>query len=179
MDPTRGVHKGGKSFYGVNMKRNILIISVTTLILLVSLVNNSQASDDTKFRLGLQGTHFVGGLSGVVEISNPWALQGVLDFGVDAFAFRVLNRFHEEENWNAYLQGTLGVWSDDHRYWRNRDHYHYYHESDIGVGVGIGFEYDWRGLAPSLPPIVWNIELGASVIPDFDLDIGLGVHWKF
>jgi hypothetical protein len=164
------------------MKRNILIICVTILILLVSLVSKSQASDDSKFRLGLQGTHFVGGLSGVVDFSNPWAIQGVLDFGADAFAFRVLNRFHEEQYWNAYLNGTLAVWGDDHRYWRSNDHYyrdHYYYASDIGVGVGIGVEYDWRGLEGSLPPIGWNIELGASVIPHFDLDIGIGVHWKF
>ena len=159
------------------MNRNVLIFSVTTLILLVSLVSNSQASDDSKFRLGLQGTHFVGGLSCVIDIADPWALQGVLDIGADAFAFRVLNRFHQEQYWNAYLNATLGVWGDDHRYWRNHDHY--YHDSDIGVGVGIGVEYDWRGLAASLPPIGWNIELGVSVIPDFDLDVGIGVHWKF
>lgn len=158
------------------MKRHILVLSVTTLILLVSMVSNSQAAD-SKFRLGLQGTHFVGGLSGIIDFSSPWAVQGVLDVGADAFAFRILNRFHEEQYWNAYLNGTLGIWGNDHRYWRNRNHY--YRESDFGVGVGIGVEFDWRGFEPSLPPIGWNIELGASVVPDFDLDVGVGVHWKF
>jgi hypothetical protein len=163
------------------MKRGLLVIGVTTLILLVSLAGNSQASEDSKYRLGLQGTLFVGGLSGVMEISNPWALQGVIDFGVDAFAFRVLNRFHEEQYWNAYGQGTLGIWGGDgHRSWgRWRNNGPNNDNNDLGLGLGIGVEYDWRGLSASLPPIGWNIEVGASIIPDFDLDIGLGVHWKF
>ena len=165
----------------VKMKKSLLVFGVTTLILLISLVSNSQASDDSKFRLGLQGTLFVGGLSGIVEISDPWALQGVIDFGVDAFAFRVLNRFHQEQNWNAYFQGTLGIWDvNGHRSWGNWRHNDPHNDNDnLGLGLGIGIEYDWRGLSPSLPPIGWNIELGASVVPDFDLDIGLGVHWKF
>jgi hypothetical protein len=164
----------------IKMKRNPLAIGVTALVLSVVLVGNSQASD-SKYRLGLQGTHFLGGLSGVMEISDPWALQGVLDFGVNAFAFRVLNRFHQEQYWNAYGEGTLGIWNTSgHRTWGRWDNYdHRDRDSDFGLGLGIGVEYDWRGLDASLPPIGWNIELGANVIPDFDLDIGLGVHWKF
>lgn len=158
------------------MKNNLFVISFIALVLLISLTSDLHAND-SKFRLGLQGTHFVGGLSGILDFSNPWALQAVLDVGADAIAIRVLNRFHQEQYWNAYLNGTLGIWGDDHRYWI--DHNHYYHDSDFGVGFGIGIEYDWRGLDESLPPIGWNIELGASVVPDFNLDIGIGVHWKF
>lgn len=159
------------------MKRNILIVSVTTLILLVSLIGSSQAAD-SKFRLGFQGTHFLGGLSGILKISDPWALQGVLDFGVDAFALRILNRFHRERFWNAYGEGTVAFWGDnDHRSWGRWENHH---DNDaLGLGLGIGVEYDWRGLNESLPPIGWNIELGVNIIPDLDPAIGLGVHWKF
>jgi len=153
--------------------KNILIIGLVALVLIFAISGTSQAAD-SKYRLGLQGTHFVTGLSGVMEISNPWALQAVLDFGVDNFAFRVLNRFHKEQNWNAYGFGTLGIWDNGNSSNNGKDD-----DSDFGLGIGIGVEYDWRGLNPSLPPIGWNIELGASVIPDFDLDFGVGAHWKF
>lgn len=159
------------------MKRNIYIISLASLVLLVGLVSITDASD-TKFRLGLQQAHFVGGLSGILELSDPWALQGVIDFGAEAFAVRLLNRFHREEYWNAYGEGTLAIWSDrGYNYWGTRHHYD--RNNNFGLGLGLGIEWDWRALSPTLPPIGWNIELGANVIPSFGINIGLGVHWKF
>lgn len=152
------------------MKNKLIIFGVAVCVLFLAAAGTSNA-EDSKYRLGLQGTHFVTGLSGVMEISNPWALGAVIDFGVDNFAFRVLNRFHNEKDWNSYFLGQLGMW--DHDNGKGED------ETDFGLGVGVGLEYDWRCLNPSLPPIGWNIELGASIVPDFDLDFGVGLHWKF
>ncbi len=152
------------------MKQKLTLIALVIVILLFTLSPNTQAQD-SKYRLGLQGTHFVAGLSGIYDFSPPWAMQGVIDFGVDAFAFRVLNRFHNETYWNAYGLGTIGIWDKGNG---NDDD-----KSALGLGFGVGVEYDWRGLSPSLPPIGWSLELGASIIPDFDLDFGIGIHWKF
>jgi len=156
------------------------MICLTCLVPLVGLAETSEASNNT-FRFGLQGTHYLGGLSGIMEISDAWAFQGVLSFEVDAFAFRVLHRFHQREFWNAYGEGTAEVWSaKSHRPWGGWENSNPTHgESDIGLGTGVGIEYDWRGLNPSLPPIGWSIELGVNVVPNFYLDSGLGVHWKF
>jgi len=158
------------------MKKNLLVVGITTLLLLVAMTNVSLA-EDSKYRLGIQGTHFVTGLSGVMDFSPPWALQGVIDFGVDNFALRVLNRFHNEKDWNAYGFGALGIWdngkNDDNGVGNDDD------DAEFGLGLGVGLEYDWRGLNPSLPPLGWNIELGLSVVPDVDIDFGVGVHWKF
>ncbi len=162
------------------MKNSPLKISVLTLAVLICMAVNSRAANNT-FRYGLQGMHFVSGLSGIMESSDPWAFQGVVDFRLKAFAFRVLNRFHQEEFWNAYGEATAGIWSaDSRRSWGLLDNNNSSHgESDIGLGFGMGVEYDWRGLNSSLPPIGWNIEFGVNFIPAFNLDLGLGAHWKF
>lgn len=142
------------------LKQNILIVLL--VVLFISFTSNDvQAAE--KYRLGLQGTHTIGGLSGIMELTDPWAAQVVLNLGVDAFALRALNRFHRSENWNTYGAVAIAM----------------HKNNDLGLGASIGLEYDWRGLDASLPPIGWNIELGASIVPDFNLDIGFGIHWKF
>lgn len=163
----------------IGMTSSILVVGLTAAILVLTLAEDLRA-EEGKYRLGLQGAHFLAGLSGVMEISDEWAAQGIIDLGVDAFAFRLLNRFHQETYWNAYGEGTVGFWTDhNHRRWGRWDDDYNSGRSDIGLGVGIGIEYDWRKLDPSLPPIGWNIELGANVVPAVDLALGLGVHWKF
>ncbi|MFH0764879.1 MAG: hypothetical protein V2A61_00510 [Calditrichota bacterium] len=131
-----------------------LIVSVTAL--------NSASAEEGKYRLGLQGSTFASGISGVMEYSSDWAVQGIISPQLRSFAFRGLNRFHQETNWNAYYTGSIGLWNDG-----------------FGLGLGVGAEYDWRGLSPSLPPLGWNAELGLSILPGIALTIGLGVHWKF
>ena len=147
---------------------------------MVCLTSSSQASD-SKFRLGIQGTHFLSGLSGIVSLSDSWGVGGVIDFSAEAVAFRVVNRFHERAYWNAYGEGTVALWKDNGpRSWKLwRDQYPDSYNRHVGAGVGLGLEYDWRGLSPSLPPLGWNIEVGVNVIPEVDLALGVGVHWKF
>ncbi len=162
----------------MNTKR--LVFGLAALLLSFTAVYGTQAAEN-KFRLGLQGTQFAAGLSGIIDFSSPWAVQGIVDFGADAAAIRILNRFTQKEFWNAYGQGTLGFWNhDNRRSWGwSEDDYLKNHDDGFGAGVGIGIEYDWRGIESSLPPIGWNIELGASVVPAFYFDIGIGVHWMF
>jgi len=161
------------------MKRPNVIIGMAVFLLLFTMTSSSKASD-SKFRLGLQGAQFAAGLSGIVEISDPWALQGVVDVGADAVALRLLNRFTQKRFWNAYGIGTVGLWqSDNYRtldWWDDNDSVN---NDGFGVGIGIGIEYDWRGLDGSLPPLGWNLELGASIVPGFYFNIGLGLHWMF
>ncbi|MCB2197963.1 hypothetical protein KQI63_01070 [bacterium] len=162
----------------MTQKSNVLF-GLAALLLLTMSPSNSFASD-SKYRLGLQGAQFAAGISGIAEISNPWALQGIVDVGGDAVAFRLLNRFTRERFWNAYGSGTVGFWDrDSYRPWGwwgdnalNDNH-------GLGLGVGLGIEYDWRGIDRSLPPLGWNIELGASLVPGFYLDLGIGLHWMF
>ena len=165
---------------GKRMHKKLLIVGLTALLLSVCQVYSSQASEN-KYRLGLQGTQFAAGLSGIIDFSSPWAVQGIVDFGADAAALRLLNRFTEKKYWNVYGQATLGVWGQDSpRSWGwSEDDYLKHHEGGFGAGIGLGIEYDWRGIEASLPPIGWNLELGASVIPAFYFDIGIGVHWMF
>ncbi len=162
------------------MIKRRMIISLFTLVLSIALTGSSQAND-SKFRLGLQGAQFASGISGVMEIANPLALQGIVDVGANAVAIRVLGRFTQKQFWNAYGQGTVGLWNDEQSSpwgWQDDEKWHE-NNHGLGLGVGIGVEYDWRGLSASLPPIGWNIELGASVIPGFNFDFGIGVHWMF
>lgn len=161
------------------MNRNRRIISMAVLVLSLGFVGAARASD-SNFRLGVQGAPFVAGLSGIIDISNPWAVQGVVDFGADAVAIRILNRFTQKRFWNAYGTGTVGLWrNDSYESWGLWKDNTPGDNDGLGLAVGIGIEYDWRGIDSSLPPIGWNIEVGASVVPGFYLDVGIGVHWMF
>jgi len=169
------------------MKKYCKILGLALLVLSVVTTESTRA-DESRLSLGLQGTHFLGGVSGVVEIAAPWALQGVIDFGLDAFALRVLNRFYRVRYWDVYGEGTVAVWDSQSQGSWGRWGSHSY-DNNFGLGVGIGVEYDWRGLNDrlpqiggydrTLPPITWNIEVGTNIMPYFSAYLGLGAHWKF
>lgn len=132
--------------------------------------------EPTTFGVGLQSSWPSFGLSGVMDLDDRIAVQGVLGlFGrVSTFAGRGIYRFAREEMWNVYGYGSVGAVS--FRFRRETD-------TSLGLGAGLGLEYDWRAWQRKLPPIRWNLELGFGYadLAYYDytgFTIGAGIHYR-
>jgi len=137
-----------------------------------------------KYGVGFQGTFPASGLSGMMSLTDDISIQAIVGmFGnLRTFAGRGLYKFQEDEFWDLYGYGMIGVWSYRGLTFSNNRQT----ETVLGLGAGAGFQYDWRAYNPTLPPIAWNIELGIGFV-DFDqvnynfstIMFGAGVHYRF
>lgn len=132
--------------------------------------------EPTTFGLGLQSSWPSFGFSGMMDLDERIAVQGVLGlFGrVSTFAGRGLYRFSLEEMWSVYGYGSAGAIS-----FRFRDET----ETSLGLGAGVGLEYDWRAWQRKLPPIRWNVEIGLGYadLAFYDytgFTFGAGIHYR-
>lgn len=152
-----------------------------SIIMVFVIFTNGFAQDrsDTKYGVGFQGSFPAYGISGMMDINETISAQAIIGFfsHLKTYAARGLYRFRQEDNWNLYGYGMIGIWN-----------YGAFGVSEtvVGFGAGAGIEYDWRAFDPDLPPLFWNIELGLGVANfdkvayDFNtLLIGVGVHYRF
>ena len=144
------------------------------------LMSTTQAAESTGgYAVGFQSSGVSSGLSGKMEISDEITAQAVLGFfgAVSNYSVRGLYKFNSDEHWDAYGFGSLGMWT-----WDGSGGFD--DETVFGLGAGVGIEYDWRALAPTLPPVYWNLELGFNIASfdnyDFSsVGIGVGAHYRF
>lgn len=193
-----GVNQPNKKKEDQMFKKQLNMAVVVFLFLLVSSVTFAQEQKETKFGIGLQILYPVWGISGIMDVTDNISVQGILGplGDVQIYAVRGIYRFRKEPKWNVYGYGMIGVFRHTytHTYTYYTD-YPYYPYSEIkletvtetaaGLGVGVGIEYDWRALAPNLPPILWNLEFGLQQV-NFKSDyqfpeatFGAGLYYRF
>lgn len=160
----------------------LTLVAVATL-LAVPATAQAQDGESSGFSLGFQSSWPSYGLSGRVALNERATLQGVLGAlgTVTNLSGRLLYDFQQEEKYDFYGHGSVGVWR-----WSGGSGFG--SESSVGFGGGVGVEFDLGELfAPDdddFPPLFWNIEIGA-VIANFDhynfssFALGGGIHWAF
>jgi hypothetical protein len=134
-----------------------------------------------RFGVGFQSSYPAWGLSGTYDVNEDISAQAILGFfgNLQTYAGRGVYRFQQEEQWNLYGYGLLGIWRYSFSAFGISES-----ESAVGFGLGAGLEYDWRAWNETLPPIYWNIELGLGIV-DMDhynfstIMIGAGLHYRF
>ena len=114
----------------------------------------------------------------MMDINETISAQAILGFlgVVNTFAGRGLYRFRQEDYWDLYGYGMVGMWRYNTRFIEA--------ENRLGLGAGAGIQYDWRVLDPNLPPIFWNLEIGFGYVNfnhyNFNMiSFGAGVHYRF
>jgi hypothetical protein len=170
-----------------SMIRRPIVLATAGLIALAIAIHPQQASaqdgdeSDSPFGVGFQSSWPSYGLSGVYDMTDQVTLQAVVGLlgTVSNLAGRGLFRFQQNEGYDVFGFGTVGLW----RYSAG-----IVDESVIGVGGGGGVELDWGALLKdeddSIPPIFTTIEIGL-VLANFDrynfsaLSIGGGIHYRF
>jgi hypothetical protein len=134
-----------------------------------------------RFGVGFQSSYPAWGLSGTYDVNEDISAQAILGFfgNLQTYAARGVYRFQQEDQWNLYGYGLLGIWRYSFSAFGISDS-----ENAVGFGLGAGMEYDWRSWNETLPPIYWNIELGLGIV-DMDhynfstIMFGAGLHYRF
>ncbi len=134
--------------------------------------------EPTRYGVGFQSTWPAFGLSGMVDLNETITAQAVLGFfgSFTTITGRGLYHFRQEDFWDMYGYGMLGLWRYNTRFIEA--------ENSLGIGAGAGIQYDWRAFDPNLPPIYWSIELGVNFF-NFDhynfnfITFGTGIHYRF
>ena len=170
----------------VTKARTLFLVAV--MLLLASSIAVGEEEKDTRFGIGFQGSFPAWGISGVADLNESVAIQGVFGmFGdLKTYAGRGILRFSKGTYWNTYGYGMGGVWTytgyefDDD--WTLRETT----QTVPGFGAGVGLEYDWRAWSPNMPPVRWNLEIGFARVEfdevDYDfssLMVGAGLHFRF
>jgi hypothetical protein len=139
-----------------------------------------QQASSSPFGVGFQSSWPAWGLSGLYDVNeNVTALAVVGLFGtLTTFGARGLYRFSQEESYNLYGYGTVGMWS----------YPGVIRENVVGFGGGAGIELNWRRIISpedgSFPPLFSTIDLGL-IMANFEhynfsgFVIGSGLHWRF
>ena len=150
-----------------------------------------QEGAETRFGVGFQSSWPAWGLSGMVDVNDRIAVQGIVGFIGDlkTYAGRGIFRFRREDKWNAYGYAMVGAWSYTGA--KISVVYPYIEETTetaMGFGGGIGIEYDWRNwmTVSDLPSIMWNFEIGLANVNFDEVDynfssftFGVGAHYRF
>ncbi len=166
--------------------------SLLALLLVVAIVPTGLAqgeSPDQRFGIGFQASFPAWGLSGMVDLSRGFALQGI--FGVigdlKTYAGRGILRFSRQKYHSVYGYGVVGAFS----YTGLKEGESWYEweettETVVGFGGGLGFDYNWRAWSENLPPISWNLEIGIARVNFSEVDynfssmtFGAGLHYRF
>lgn len=147
-------------------------------------VQTGSPRDGSRYGLGIQGTFPAVGISGKMDIANELEAQAVLGFfsTLHAYAGRILYKFQQDDYWDMYGYGSVGVWSYRERYITGVRR----SESTVGFGFGAGVQWDWRARNERLPPIEWNFEVGFTLFNWDEVDyrsstimFGVGGHYRF
>lgn len=163
------------------MKRKISVGILMAVACAVSTpVTAATSGNAEKYAVGLQSSFMSGGLSAKMKINDKMSGQAVLGAlgTLTSFSGRVLYEVKSDNYWDMYGFGTVGVWVwDGGPYFES--------ETAVGFGGGAGIEWDWRAIAPDLPPLYWSLEAGLGVV-NFDnytgfstFSLGGGVHYRF
>jgi len=170
------------------MSRHVITAVAVVALFLQFGTAGAQGENRGKFGVGFQSSFPAWGVSGMMDISNNMALQGILGaFGdLKLYGGRGIYRFRQEQRWNTYGYGLIGAWSykgieiDSNFTWKETT------ETVVGFGAGVGVEYDWRAWVPGLPPIWSNLEIGfgRTKFEEVDYDfstfmLGAGFHYRF
>jgi hypothetical protein len=170
------------------MNSKVIGLIIAAVLFVFSSISFAQDRDDLKYGAGFQGSFPAYGLSGMMDINEQISVQAIIGFfgNLNTYAGRGLYRFKKEDQWELYGYGMVGAWSYDGVRVGTGPIFENYTETVLGFGAGAGIEYDWRALAPDLPPLFWNVELGIGVADFNEVDynfnallLGVGVHYRF
>ncbi len=143
----------------------------------------AQTDTDSPFSLGFQSSWPSYGISGRYEVNEKAMVQAVIGAlgTVTNFSGRVLLDLQQEEKYDLYALGTVGMWR-----WGGGGALP--SETSVGFGGGVGVDLDLQKLISpddeDFPPLFWNIEIGV-IIANFDnynfrpFALGTGFHWAF
>ncbi|CAN5718763.1 hypothetical protein BH23GEM9_BH23GEM9_12320 [soil metagenome] len=132
-----------------------------------------------KLGVGFQSSWPAYGLSGVYDVNSKVSAQAVVGLfgGWTTLSGRALYHFAPQPSIDPYGYGMVGIW----RYSLANAN-----ASAASFGGGAGFDWDLRKVAPDLPPLYLNLELGLSIV---DLELagytgammafGAGFHYRF
>lgn len=162
------------------MLKKGIIITLTLMFSLFIMSNFAQAQNQRgnyrkgNYRIGLQSsTLFKGtaGVSMVYDMNIDTSIQGIFSLGSSSQIVegRVLYRFHQQREWNAYGFGSAGIYNSSD-------------SSDFIGGGGVGVEYDIKTLDRTLPPVSVNADVGLIVLDNFSSfnnKINIGFHYRF
>jgi hypothetical protein len=154
------------------MKR---LISILLLISSITLNLNAEKA----FYGGLEVDTLNFGLSGKVDLTDKFTLQGTLGFFGDLqhYGAKAIYKIDKKKAYNMFAYTAVGIWK-----WEGvleED------ESIVGYSAGGGLELDLQQIfGRDFPPLFMSGEIGFDAI-DFDyvdyggLHIGGGIHYKF
>lgn len=140
----------------------------------------AQEPDAFRFGVGFQSSWPAWGLSGTIDVTEQVTAQAIVGaFGtLTTVGARGIYRFTQEETYNMYGYGTVGMW----RYPG------IIRENVVGFGGGAGIEFDWRRIFSNqngtFPPLFTTIDLGL-VVANFEhydfsgFTVGSGLHYRF
>lgn len=134
--------------------------------------------------VGLQSSWPSYGASVKYDLSDRTQAQGVLGAlgTVTSFGGRLMHDFRQEEKYDVYAFGAVGVWRYGYRS-LGAD----YSETSVGLGGGAGFDFDLARVfdaEDTFPALFWSIELGLT-FASFDnyswsaFGLGAGLHFHF
>lgn len=169
------------------MRRFSRLPIALSVFLLTSSLALAQKEEETKFGIGFQSAFPAWGISGMMDVSDEFSVQGILGaFGdLKTYAGRGIYRFEKKPNYNTYGYGMVGAWSYTGFEIGSGFQLKETTETVMGFGAGVGIEYDWRVFAPELPPIMWNLEIGLGSVKFGNVDfsfstlmVGAGAHYR-
>jgi hypothetical protein len=131
--------------------------------------------------IGMQYAAPAFGISGIYDFTDSISGQAVLGLfgGLQMYAGRGLYRFSQQEAYDLYGFGTVGIW----QYSAGGAS-----TSTTGFGGGAGLEYSWQQLLDNadVPPLFSNIEIGfVSLTDEFtgynysSFTYSAGIHYRF
>lgn len=161
-------------------------LAVATVLVLMAAPLAAQDSSSSseppprpRLGVGFQSSWPAYGISGIYDLSPTASAQAVMGFlgGWTTLSGRGLYRFAQRPFLDPYGFGMVGMWRYDSGL---------ADATAVSFGGGGGVDFDLRGLAPDLPPLYFNMELGLSVM---NLELagytgawmafGAGLHYRF
>lgn len=137
---------------------------------------------------GFQSSYPSYGFSAKVDLTDKFAVQGVLGFlgTVTSYSARGLMKIKQAPDYHFYGYGSVGFWSYDYSSWGYRSgRYGYYDDTEtaVGFGGGGGIEYSMAKHLDGLP-LTLNGELGIGIVNmdhyNFSaISVGVGAHYWF
>jgi hypothetical protein len=161
--------------------------TLTAIVLGMALAGAAAAQQPTlqeqlprpKIGVGFQSSWPAYGVSGIYDVNPTLSAQAVLGFlgGWTTVSGRGLYRVAQRPYIDPYGYGMVGMWRYDSGFTD---------ASAFSFGGGGGVDFDLRKLAPDLPPLYFNMELGLSIV---NLELagytgalmafGAGFHYRF
>jgi len=171
------------------MRRNLIFIIVIVFLTTTIIQAGTSEVKERKIGVGFQSAPFpIFGISGIYKLNDKFNLQlfGRIGFvDVDLLAVRGIYRIKNQETYNIYVAGLLGIFHDD------SVSQTIFSEKEADTALGFGISGGVEFFIKSLEDIGFNLEVGLVHIGFKDIwwvydyqaptliMIGLGFHYYF